>query len=276
MSLSISKFSLMIAAIVASSVAISVSAANGAPVKSQSAPAWSSSDPMQFGASDSWTVGKNGSYAGMQSWSTGVDNASPDTGATFMTGPGGTPLTATIMAGLNSGTFSGGTSDVTAAWRTPTPAELAAAVAPDSNVVRFLGMGSGSGEPIQTDPFVLQMTFNAANIPASGAYLGWLDPNGPGGQPIWENAVLGNFRNNATPQEEGVVGSFATFQSTIGDTNIADYIGAWGYDPTGGDVWAVVNHNSEFAVVPEPSTIALAAMALLGTVALRRKRRTPV
>lgn len=231
---------------------------------------------MQFGAPDSWNVGKNVSYAGMQTWSTGVDNSSPDNGASFMTGPGGTPLTATIMAGLNSGTFTSGMADVTAAWRTPTPAELAASVAPISNVVQILGMGSGGGEPIQTDPFVLQMTFNPADIPAGGAYLGWLNPSGPGGQPVWQNAVLGNFGNNATAQEQGFVGSFADFQSTIGDTNIADYIGAWGYNPTGGDVWAVVNHNSEFAAIPEPSTIALAAVALIGVASLRRKRCIPV
>lgn len=68
------------------------------------------------------------------------------------------------------------------------------------------------------------------------------------------------------------LGSFAEFQLLAGDTNLSDYVGAWGVDPVDGDVWAVVNHNSEFAVVPEPSAVILAVVAGM-CVALRRLNR---
>jgi hypothetical protein len=59
-------------------------------------------------------------------------------------------------------------------------------------------------------------------------------------------------------------------------------VGAWDGDMTLGDygvdvdthtVWAVVNHNSQFAVVPEPSALVLLAAGAVGLVALSVRRR---
>ena len=108
-----------------------------------------------------------------------------------------------------------------------------------------------------------------------GLYLAWLNPaGGPGGVPLWQNAVLGDPVNNATLAEQDYQGSFATFQSQIGDTNLGDYIGAWGVDPANHDVWAVVDHNSDFAVVPEPSSLLLAGMAAIRIHPAARKETT--
>ena len=49
-------------------------------------------------------------------------------------------------------------------------------------------------------------------------------------------------------------------------------LGRWGVDPTDNVVWAVVNHNSQFASTPEPGTTAL---LVVGAVGLIRRRRKP-
>jgi hypothetical protein len=52
-------------------------------------------------------------------------------------------------------------------------------------------------------------------------------------------------------------------------------LGTWGIDTTDNTVWAVVNHNSEFAVevvVPEPGTFGLIlAVGLTWLVYVRRR-----
>lgn len=49
-------------------------------------------------------------------------------------------------------------------------------------------------------------------------------------------------------------------------------LGTYGVDEVTNTVWAVTNHNSEFSVVPEPSTLVLTGMGLAGILAGRRRR----
>ncbi len=73
---------------------------------------------------------------------------------------------------------------------------------------------------------------------------------------------------------EGNFGGTATF--VLGAYNPATNfnLGTYGVDVEGGIVWAVLNHNSEFSVVPEPSTgsLAMGAGALLLIATLWRRR----
>lgn len=127
-----------------------------------------------------------------------------------------------------------------------------------SDVLHLSGIPTVSGTT--TDIFVLELSL-AKYI--DGTYLSWLDGSGE-----WVNAVLGNTGNNASLLQLGYEGSFAQFQLGYG-FNLENYIGAWGFTDKG--VWAVLNHNSEFAVVPEVSTGVLVGLGAIVFVIFRRR-----
>jgi hypothetical protein len=170
--------------------------------------------------------------------------------------------TATILAGTNG---SGSGQTVSMAWRTQTQAERYNREL-TSDVLRLTGMTfSGTN---QTSPFVLQMGYDPSLLPLGadseglwatkkGIYLVWLDP----ATSRWENAIEGNIGVNA--------GGFHLEAWPSGDITLGD----WGVDTDHHTVWAVLDHNSDFAVVPEPSIFALlgaGAVALLGCAWRRR------
>ncbi len=111
-----------------------------------------------------------------------------------------------------------------------------------------------------TDIFVLQLQI--ANVEAD-QYLGWLD-----GSNTWVNAIDGNSTLGGSAVQ-GYAGSYAA----SGASATSDYLGSWGYDTTNDTVWAVLDHNSEFAVIPEPSTWAMLAAGLSVMMIAGRKRR---
>jgi hypothetical protein len=83
-----------------------------------------------------------------------------------------------------------------------------------------------------------------------------------------------------TGSGSGPAGSFANFVSQYGvtDANLSNFVGAYGAsDPASGDytVWAIVDHASTFAAVPEPAQLGLVSLLFLGLIVLpRRSRRT--
>jgi hypothetical protein len=122
-------------------------------------------------------------------------------------------------------------------------------------------------------------------------HLVWLDPNGLGpGVAQWENAVLGNsmLGSLAVPHYmndfDGVggfaAGSWDNFALQLGVTsaNLSNFRGSWGVDIENNHVWAVLDHNSQFAVIPEPSSylLALIGVAVLTRCAIRRRRRNTI
>jgi len=128
-----------------------------------------------------------------------------------------------------------------------------------SDIVDLTGFGSNK--------HVLQMSYDPAIATSlfgseANARLLWLDPVSG----LFENAVFGNSDGGA--QSQAFSGAY--------DPNTENVLGDYGVDTTNHVVWAVVDHNSEFAVgqtVPEPC----AWMMLLGgsgALGLCRRRRT--
>lgn len=114
---------------------------------------------------------------------------------------------------------------------------------------------------IDGEIFALQM--EVAEI-LGESFVGWFDGM------EWVNAVEGNDGGPGALAEQGFVGSFGSF-TDIGGSASADYLGSWGYDTSAGTVWAVLNHNSSFAVIPEPSTVLLILMVFGGWLGLHRR-----
>src|SRR5262249_14795528 len=116
------------------------------------------------------------------------------------------------------------------------------------------------------DVFVLQMSYNAGLISynetqaaAQGAiFIAWLDS----GQ--WENAILGDHGVNTTNP------AYMNFQGSWAASGAGLTLGAWGVDTVNHVAWAVVDHNSDFAVTPEPASILLLAVGSLLTLKPRR------
>lgn len=152
---------------------------------------------------------------------------------------GGRDTTASILAGTTStGTllltsFSSTSSATNDSFR-------------QSDVYVFAGTG--------TDLFVLQLETTSVD---ADSILGWLATGD-----TWTNAVAGNTGNNATAAMQGFEGSFASFETIYGN-DLSSYVGAYGVDTASQTVWAVLNHNSEFAVVPEPSAGVLLVLGAL-------------
>ena len=162
--------------------------------------------------------------------------------------------TASILSG--SVVASGGTVSMT--WL-PTQSGLFADV---------LELSSATG----TTPFVLSMTYSSGLDAGTAATLalGWNASSGTVAN--WVNATLGNSVTTASQPQQGYLGSFTSFQFQYG-SDLSAYVGAYGRDPATNSTWAVVNHNSQFSIVPEPGTPTLLAIAAVAAWAGRRLRR---
>ena len=266
------------------------------------------------------SVANHGNYGGLASL-TGAAISGPPT-----TGIEGT--TATILAGANN---QGHSVSLSMTWRGRTTSELPASgigggnASPDttpigssagpliSDVVDLFGMATGStgatnAPPVQTDPFVLQVSFDPSTLKAqgftdanlatrgnlylaslvSGRWENTIDANLPIAGATTAKTLNGmtiNVGNSIASDNFALpfIGTFAQWESSnplFNSTNIVDYLGAWGVDPnslSNGEYnsWAIIDHNSEFAVaaVPEPSSLLLAGIGVVGLLIVATKRR---
>ena len=178
------------------------------------------------------------------------------------------------------------------------------------NVMRLHGMGiqeATADGRVKTNPFALEATYTDADFEATFSlseleellngclFLGWLntsldgDPNTVTDGDRWVHAVQGNYDNMpdnpnrhdmykaiGTPLAmslqdyiDGTQTSIEGLSKAAGEIRVGDH-GGWADNNT---VWAVIDHNSDFAVIPEPSTYALiGGIICLISVTLRRRK----
>jgi hypothetical protein len=158
--------------------------------------------------------------------------------------------TAALLSGINGSILADGsgralTKEITTGWTS-----RAAANSPllESDVLSLWGM-TDMGQA-QTDPFVLQMSYDASFDPtAFGAIFG-LRTKDMGG-----NWILAG---------DTFLGDQAALAASAGN------VGKYGYSSLTHTAWAVLDHSSDFAVaVPEPTAMSLLAFASL--LVLRRR-----
>jgi hypothetical protein len=202
-----------------------------------------------FGEALSAPLTATESLAGLSSWTT-ADNETIGT-----------------TANLLAGTFGDNAGTVSMAWRTRTADETAASYRLAADVID-LTTGTGT-----LNPFVLQMSYDPNLLLLTGGmteetlaaqggiFLAWLN-----GSDHWVNAIDGNLGTNSGITD--YLGSWLQAGSPM-------ILGSWGVDTTANNVWAVVDHNSEFSsisAVPEPANI-LTLAGLLSSALLLRYRR---
>ena len=114
-----------------------------------------------------------------------------------------------------------------------------------------------------TDMFVLAMQYTDqavadAGLTESDLRLLWADGSGD-----FVNAVLGNSNAETTGEDLFVDGAYNSSVHTLG---------YYGVDTENNTVWAVLDHNSDYApgVVPEPSTICLVLAGIVGLKVTRK------
>ncbi len=93
--------------------------------------------------------------------------------------------------------------------------------------------------------------------------LGWLNSEN-----VWVHAIDGNSEMGAN----AILGFMGSFTNS-GASASSEYLGSWGIDLSNNQVWAILDHTSEFAIVsiPEPSSFLLGALSL-GLLYFRRKK----
>ncbi len=115
-----------------------------------------------------------------------------------------------------------------------------------------------------TDKFVLQLTYTGT--PAQGTpFLAYYSAAYGG----YVNAIAGNSSGNMTPFGGAAYGEIAGAYDPNNDFVLGDY----GFDAANHTAWAVLDHNSDYEVIPESSTWASLAAGFSTLIVWQRGRR---
>ncbi|MCH8510435.1 MAG: hypothetical protein LAT83_02170 [Kiritimatiellae bacterium] len=124
---------------------------------------------------------------------------------------------------------------------------------------------------------VLEMSFDPDTLPYSpnGARVGWYDEE----EDQWIHAIMGNSDVGSLTEEQYAIGKFfaGSYDSYLDSLEGAGpELGAFGVDSSGNVAWAVVDHNSSFAIIPEVSSLAMILIFFMscGAVAKCRGKKT--
>jgi hypothetical protein len=216
-----------------------------------------------------------GGSLGSKSWALSA-NVSGNTAQT------GVAQTATVLAG-NS--FAGFDTTHTSGLATQIALRAGTAVSTANVEVTFSDIGAGALSGVANDAtrvsdivslegtgsnvIVLQLSYNDAGITdESSVALFWL----AGGAEEWTLATAGNTGAGALAGAYEM--SYDAFLAANGGVfDGVAMLGAYGVDTAGNTTWAVINHNSDFAVnvVPEPGTVALFAIGGAFLCGIRRR-----
>ncbi len=176
------------------------------------------------------------------------------------------------------------------------------------NVFKISGMGieaAAADGRVRADPFVLEATYLQEDYDLTRSlpeiqelrngclFIGWLyqgfdgTPGSASDQDRWVNAVQGNFANMPDnpnrSDEHAVIGQafegsfdeyFAGTETCIAGVSKAANsfrVGDWGGDVDNNTLWVAIDHNSQFAVIPETKTYAL--LLGLGVLLISLKKR---
>jgi hypothetical protein len=162
-----------------------------------------------------------------------------------------------------------------------------------SDVLKISGIaatGSLDAEGrLPTDAYTLELTFDpgiivagyqnydtlgwtlSTIIAAGELQLGYFDPVSG----TWTKQI--NVISPGASRVQNFAGSWDSFAASNGvtDANLGAYVGSWGIsvdnaDPTNSRLWAVLDHTSQYAMVPAPGALALLGVA--GLAGARRRR----
>ena len=206
-------------------------------------------------------------------------------GNSFGTVVTGTPTVSGTGGGAQLGTWAtvtqvtGSAVTVDMAWRTRTLNESFKAE-PGGNPTQppldmanlYFGLASDvlKLDGLNGKTFVLQMSyvansawFDEFNEAKYGCMMiMWYNP----AKQLWVDASKGNSHNDPN--------RITNFQGSWASAGSPLTLGSWGVDTAANVAWAVLDHNSQFAVVPEPSSMALlagGAIAFIGRCLPRRR-----
>jgi hypothetical protein len=214
-----------------------------------------------------------------------ANGAITDVGSSVLANPTATPQPVLgTTATVREGSVGAAGDNVTMAWRArdASKSELAnlpvtrpdGRVRPAYLISDVVDLTTGTAVANRVPAFALEMTYDetklaagteAAQVASGYIFVAYSD-NG-----TWKHATIEPGATSSADTYRPNM-SWAAFRAANTQA-LSTYLGYWGVDPVSNTAWVVTDHNSLFAVVPEPGTIGLLVTAGLGLALVYLRRR---